>query len=66
MNIDYKKITNVEIEDIFKFDYPDFCDAFITAADYDGKPMSEEMIDYLNENDNGFIGETIFDKQLYL
>jgi len=28
--------------------------------------MSEEMIDYLNENDNGFIGETIFDKQLYL
>jgi hypothetical protein len=66
MNIDYKKITNVEIEDIFRFDYPDFCDAFITAADYDGKPMSEEMIDYLNENDNGFIGETIFDKQLYL
>jgi len=66
MNIDYKKITNVEIEDVFRFDYPDFCDAFITAADYDGKPMSEEMIDYLNENDNGFIGETIFDKQLYL
>ena len=66
MNIDYKKITNVEIEDVFRFDYPDFCDAFITAADYDGKPMSEEMIDYLNENDNGFIGETIFEKQLYL
>lgn len=66
MNIDYKKITNVEIEDVFRFDYPDFCDAFITAADYDGKPMSEEMIDYLNENDDGFIGETIFDNQLYL
>ena len=66
MNIDYKKITNVEIEDVFRFDYPDFCDAFITAADYDGKPMSEEMIDYLNENDNGFIGEPIFDNQLYL
>lgn len=66
MNIDYKKITNVEIEDIFRFDYPDFCDAFITSADYDGKPMSEEMIDYLNENDNGFIGETIFENQLYI
>ena len=34
-------------------------------SDYDGKPMSEEMIDYLNENDSGFIGETIFDNQLY-
>ena len=66
MNIDYNKITNVEIEDIFRFDYPDFCDAFITASYYDGKPMSEEMIDYLNENDDGFIGETIFDNQLYL
>jgi|TARA_R100000027_G_scaffold30644_1_gene22396 hypothetical protein len=66
MNIDYNKITNVEIEDIFRFDYPDFCDAFIASADYDGKPMSEDMIDYLNENDSGFIGETIFDNQLYL
>ena len=26
MNIDYNKITNVEIEDIFRFDYPDFYD----------------------------------------
>jgi len=66
MKIDYKKITNVEIEDVHMYDYPDFCDAFIAAADYDDKSMSEEMIDYLNENDNGFIGETIFDNQLYL
>ena len=66
MDIDYKKIKNVKIEDIFKFDYPDFCDAFITAADYGDEPMSEEMIDYLNENDCGFISETIFENQLYL
>ena len=60
MNIDFSKITNVEIEDIHSFDYPDFCDAFIASADYDNKPMSDDMIDYINDNDNGFINEYIF------
>ena len=65
MNIDFSKITNVEIEDIHRFDYPDFCDAFIAHADYDNKPMSDDMIDYINDNDNGFINEYIFNNQLY-
>jgi hypothetical protein len=66
MKIDYNKISNVEIEDVLMYDYPDFCDAFISYADYGDEPMSEEMIDYLNDNDNGFINETIFENQLYL
>ena len=66
MKIDYNKISNVEIEDVLMYDYPDFCDAFISYADYGDEPMSEEMIDYLNNNDNGFINETIFENQLYL
>ena len=66
MDLDYSKISNVEIEDVLMYDYPDFCDAFISSADYGDEPMSEEMIDYLNDNDNGFINETIFENQLYL
>ena len=66
MKIDYNKISNVEIEDVLMYDYPDFCDAFISYADYGDEPMSEEMIDYLNDNDDGFINETIFENQLYL
>ena len=66
MKIDYNKISNVEIEDVLMYDYPDFCDAFISSADYGDEPMSEEMIDYLNDNDDGFINETIFENQLYL
>ena len=31
-------------------DYPDFCDAFIVAADYDGVPMTEDQILELEEN----------------
>ena len=65
MKINYNKITNVEIEDVHMYDYPDFCDAFISYADYGDEPMTDEMIDYLNDNDDGYINETIFSNQLY-
>ena len=66
MKIDYNKITNVEIEDVHMDDYPDFCDAFISYADYGDEPMTDEMIDYLNDSYDGFINETIFSNQLFL
>ena len=48
--IDYKKIDNIEIDGIDTKDYPDFCDAYIVSADYDGKPMTDEQLDELNED----------------
>jgi hypothetical protein len=48
--IDYKKIDNIEIDGIDTKDYPDFCDAYISSADYDGKPMTDEQLDELNED----------------
>jgi len=45
--MNYKLITNVVIEDIFKWDMPDFCDAFISSADYNGKPMTDAELDDL-------------------
>ena len=57
-----QKIINKAIK---KLD-PDFCDAFIASADYYDKPMSDDMIDYMNDNDNGFINEYIFNNQLDL
>jgi len=48
--MDYKKITNVVLDGIDLEDYPDFCDAYIVSADYDGEPMSEDQIDKLNED----------------
>jgi hypothetical protein len=65
MKIDFKKITNVEIENIQMFDHPDFCDAFLVDADYGDEPMSEKMINYINDNEYGFINEYIHDHQLY-
>ena len=48
--IDYKKIDNIEIDGIDTKDYPDFCDAYISSADYDGKPMTDKQLDELNED----------------
>lgn len=52
--MDYKKITNVGLDGIDFEDYPDFCDAYIVSADYDGEPMTEDQIDKLNE-DSDFV-----------
>jgi len=48
--MDYSKIDNVEIEGIDTNDYPDFCDAYIASADYDGVPMTDEQLDEVNDN----------------
>jgi hypothetical protein len=50
MKMDYKKIDNIEIDGIDTKDYPDFCDAYISSADYDGVPMTDKQLDELNED----------------
>lgn len=63
MKLDYNKIKNVEIEDINTKDYPDFCDAYVYYAEYNGKPMTEEQLDALSDN-SSFVHEEIIN-QLY-
>ena len=58
--MDYKKIDNIEIDGIDTKDYPDFCDAYISSADYDGIPMTDEQLDELNE-DGDYVYEHIMD-----
>ena len=48
--MDYKLIHNIEVDGIDYRDYPDFCDAYIASAYYDGKPMTDEQLDELNED----------------
>ena len=56
--MDYKKIKNIEVEGIDTKDYPDFCNAFISKADYDGKPMTDVQLDELNQ-DSSFVYECV-------
>jgi hypothetical protein len=53
-----KKIDNVELDNINTSDYPDFVDAYIVSADYNGKEMTEEQLDEINEN-NEFVQEQV-------
>jgi len=47
--MDYSKITNIEFDGIDDNDYPDFADAHIISADYDGEPMTEDsLMNWLN------------------
>lgn len=56
--MDYKLITEVEIEGKDMSDYPDFCDAYISYACYDGVEMTEEQLEEINE-DSSFVYECV-------
>jgi len=56
--MDYKLIDNIEVDGIDTKDYPDFSDAFIASADYDGKPMTDEQLEELNEYSD-FVYESV-------
>ena len=60
MTIDFKLIDNVVVNGIDYKDYPDFCDAYISEADYDGNPMSDEMLDDLNTDYRDFVYEKVY------
>ena len=52
------KIDNIEFAGIDHKDYPDYCDAYILSADYDGKEMDEQQLEELN-NDGDFVHEKL-------
>ena len=52
-------IDDVELEGIYPSDYPDFCDAYISGADYDGEEMTDEQLDKLNE-DSEFVHNEVY------
>ena len=59
--MDYKKIDNIEMDGIDTNDYPDFSDAFISSADYDGVKMTDTQLDELNE-DLDFVHQSVYNE----
>jgi len=55
------KIENLEVEGIDTRDYPDFCDAYISSAEIDGREATEEELDELNE-DRDFVYELVWER----
>ena len=59
--MDYSKIENPTFEGIDYNDYPDFVDAFISYAEYDGEIMTDDQLNELNE-DSDFVYECVIEK----
>jgi hypothetical protein len=57
--IKMNKITNIKLSGIDFEDYPDFVDAYIESADYDGEPMTDEELDELND-DSDFVYNVVW------
>jgi len=49
--MDYSKITNVSFEGIDHNDYPDYCDAYLTYAEIDGIPLTEDELIEVDQSD---------------
>ena len=58
---DLSKIDNVQVEGVDPRDHPDYSDAFIASADYNGRPMTDEELDYLNDEYQDFVYEAVED-----
>lgn len=59
--LDKSKITDIELDGVYSFDYPDFCDAYILNADYLGVPMTDEQLEEIN-SDREFVNECVHDQ----
>ena len=57
--MDITKINNIEFYGIDYKDAPDFCDAFIISANYNGKEMTDEQLNNINENSD-FVHEQLY------
>lgn len=55
--IDLSKISGVVMANVDMKDYPDFCDAYIEEAHYDGVLMNDDALDVLNEEFPDFVQE---------
>ena len=47
--IDLDKIEDIEFEDIREYDAPDYCDAFISYASYEGRDLTQEELEWISE-----------------
>jgi len=64
MKLDLSKIENVYIDGIDYGDYPDFCDAYLESGEINGRELTDEEIEFVNEECPEWVYEML-DKQLH-
>ena len=58
LKMDYSKIDNIEMADVKAWDYPDFSDAYIESADYNGVAMTDKQLNEIND-DGDFVYQCV-------
>jgi len=61
INIDVNKLQDIEVDGIDRSDYPDFCDAYISAASYEGRPLTDDELDWLNNEHPEIVNDKAHD-----
>lgn len=59
--LDLSKVSILKFEGIDHKDYPDYCDAYVVEAEYDGEEMTEEQLDELQEDYRDYVYEKLLD-----
>ena len=60
-------VSTIDIDGIDRRDYPDFSDAYISAAQYtDGTPLDDKAVEQLNNMAYEWVNSKIHDDQLYM
>lgn len=59
--MDLNNITNIEVDGVDTSDYPDFCDAYISSAQWvdSGTELSDHELDTLNDEYGEFVYENV-------
>lgn len=59
--VDLSKLVDIEFGEMYTFDSPNFADAYVTRAvdEETGEELTQEELDYLNENYKDFIYATL-------
>ena len=56
-------VKNLEVDDVFTNDYPDFCDAFFSYAEYEnGTPLTDDELTELAELHGDVLNELCYDR----
>jgi hypothetical protein len=62
MKYQASKIDDIEIDGIDTKDYPDFCDAYILRCVYDGRELTDEELDELQNQRPDLVYEYVLDE----
>jgi hypothetical protein len=62
MKLNGRQVKNAEVDGIDSSDYPDFCDAFFSYAEYeDGTPLTDEELEQLGDENGEMINQLALD-----